>query len=206
MPAVIPKHVLLRNGFRELVADAIALNELLEYIIAIKSWQASAGEFHGKVSHSPPPWNSGAADVIFELHAWARTAELEMRTALGLRARRRGGSSSNTRAALDNLVKLAEAASDGLVKEDRIWLNGWCRRAEIVLGTQEAAKRLPREQGEAEPVCPWCHRVTLRQFALRGEVFCCDPNCLDEDGQRPRARLEFFQGDWVLRWQDGVLS
>jgi hypothetical protein len=206
MPAVIPAHVALRSEFRDTVSDALALNEVLERIITIKSWRPSAGDYHGKVSHSPPPWNSNAANAILDLHSWSRTAEAAFRCELGFPARFRGGSSANTRCALDTLVKLSEGVPDGSVRVCRSWLGGWSRKAEIILGTAEAAKRLPRNIGEAEPDCPWCKRKTLRQLALEGVIFCCDPSCRSDDGDRPKARLEYFQGELTLLWMDGVRS
>jgi hypothetical protein len=206
MPAITPPNVALRQEFAVVVSDAHGLNELLERIIAIKSWMPSGGEFHGKVSHSPPPWNGNAANAIFDLHAWSRQAEIYMRTQLSLPTRYRGGSSSNTKAALDSLVRLSEAASDRTVKDNRLWLNSWCKKSEIILGKEEAAKRLPREHGQPEPTCPWCKQTTLRSYAVKGEVFCIDPTCKDAENKRPHAKLEYFRGDLVLRWQDGVIS
>jgi hypothetical protein len=206
MPAPVSAHVALRTEFREVVSDTLALNEVLERIITIKSWMPSNGEFHGKVSHSPPPWNSNAANAILDLHAWSRNAEINLRCELGLPIRYRGGSSANTKCALDSIVKLSEATEDRHVHTCKSWLNGWCRKGEIILGTQEAAKRLPREKGQPEPSCPWCERKTLRELALEGQIFCCDPTCKDNDGKRPKARLEYFHGEMVLRWQDGVIS
>lgn len=206
MPQTIPAHVLLRSEFRDVVGEALALNEVLERIITIKSWMPSGGDFHGKVSHSPPPWNSQAANAILDLHSWSRQAEVSARRDLGLPARVRGGSSGNTGCALKSLVKLSEALADPQVIGCKVWLCGWSRKAEITLGTQEAAKRLPRELGQSEPSCPWCKRKTLRQLALEGTIFCCDPRCADENGKRPKARLEYFHGELAMRWQDGVLS
>lgn len=206
MPAVIPPHVILRSELRDTVTECLGLNEVLERIITIKSWQPAGGDFHGKVSHSPPPWNSSAANAILDLHSWSRSAEAALRREVGLPARLRGGSSANTRCALDSVVRLAEGAPDGSVRVCKVWLGGWSRKAEVVLGTAEAAKRLPRELGQSEPVCPWCKRTTLRQLSLEGQIFCCDPTCHDDDGNRPKARLEYFRGEFVLRWQDGVMS
>jgi hypothetical protein len=204
MPATIPEHVLLRSELRDVVATSLGLNEVLERIITIKSWRPAGGDFHGKVSHSPPPWNSSAANVILDLHSWSRSAEAALRREAGLPARWRGGSSGNTRCALDSVVRLAEGASDVPVRACKTWLGGWSRKAEVVLGTAEAAKRLPRELGQSEPGCPWCKRKTLRQLALEGQIFCVDPSCRDEDGNRPKARLEYFRGELTLLWQDGV--
>jgi hypothetical protein len=204
MPAIIPPHVLLRSEFRDTVSECLGLNEVLERIITIKSWQPAGGDFHGKISHSPPPWNSSAANAILDLHSWSRQAEVTVRRDLGLPVRVRGGSSANTGCALGSLTRLSEALADAQVNYCKTWLGGWCRKAEVILGTQEAAKRLPRELGQSEPDCPWCKRKTLRQLSLEGQIFCCDPTCHDDDGNRPKARLEYFRGELTLLWQDGV--
>lgn len=107
---------------------------------------------------------------------------------------------------MGSLIRFSETLTDSQVNYHKIWLGGWCRKSEIILGTQEAAKRLPRELGQSEPSCPWCKRKTLRQLALEGTIFCCDPRCVNENGKRPKARLEYFHGELSLRWQDGVLS
>lgn len=205
MPKVIPKHVALRKTLRDVVKETLDFDERLEEIIAIKS-KGSSEVFHGKVDHSQPPWNAPAAGLILELHAWARATELSWRACAGLPARPRGGSASNTRKALEMLTELSEPLDDGLVHEGRGWLSGWCKRASTVLGETESAKRLPRVHGEREAKCPWCKRETLRQMALAGVVFCIDPKCVDEEGRSPRAQLEYFRGEMVLRWQDGIIG
>jgi hypothetical protein len=43
-------------------------------------------------------------------------------------------------------------------------------------------------------------------MALAGIVFCVDPGCADEEGRRPKAQLEYFDNEWVLRWQDQVIG
>jgi len=74
------------------------------------------------------------------------------------------------------------------------------------LGFTESAKRLPRVKGESSALCPWCKRDTLREMALAGVIFCMDPSCVDDEGRRPKAQLEYFQGEMVLRWQDGIIG
>lgn len=205
MPKTIPKHVLLRTTLRDEAREAFLFAQRLESILAVKS-RGSSEVFHGKVDHSQPPWNAPAAGLIMELHAWVRWTEKLWRRSLGLPARTRGGSHANTWKALEGLWKLSEAVSDDLVVEDTRWLTGWCRRASIVLGETESLKRLPRLPGEREAKCPWCKKNSLRQMALDGVIFCIDVKCKDEEDRRPRAQLEYFRGDMVLRWQDGVIG
>lgn len=205
MPAVISAYTALRNEFREIVSEAVTLNEELEAVIAVKPSQPSEG-FHGKVSHSPAPWNTAAANAILDLHALTRTSETVMLTTLNLPVRSRGGSSANTRKALQEMLHLSYGCDDHVVHQAKRDLDNWCRQASIVLGKTETAKRLPRLFGDKEALCPWCKRDTLRQLALDGTIFCIDPQCKDEEDRRPKAQLEYFRGEMVLRWQDGIIG
>lgn len=205
MPKTIPNHVAIRTDFRDVVVDAYNINVRLETVIAVKT-RGSSEVFHGKIDHSQPPWNAGVANMVLDLHAWTRDTEALWRLRAGLPPRTRGGSSDNTRRALKALTGLSEGVDDSTVLAGRKWAVSWCWRANVVLGEEESAKRLPRQLGEREPKCPWCKRGTLRQKALEGVVFCIDPKCLDDEGRRPRAQLEYFRGDMVLRWQDGIIG
>jgi hypothetical protein len=206
MPKPVSTHVAVRLQFRDTVKDAVVLNERLEAVIAIKSKGGSSEVFHGKIDHSTPPWNTSAANLIMELHAAVRDLEGVWQLRAGLSLRVRGGSTRNTLKAFEALTRLSEAVDDTSVINGDRQLSGWCRRASAALGDSEAPKRLPRVLGEREAVCPWCKRDTLRQMALAGIVFCCDPSCTDEEGRRPKAQLEYFDSEWVLRWMDGILG
>ncbi len=206
MPAVIPEHEALRARLGDTVKEAVVLDLRLEAVIAQKPAQGQAGIFHGKIDHSQPPWNAAVADAILDLHARSREAEALMRLRLGFPARHRGGSAANTRNALSNITRLAQGCDDETVRGTGRWLDAWCRKARIVLGEAEAAKRLPRAVGEKSALCPWCRKDTLRQLALAGTIFCADPSCTDSEGRRPRAQLEYFDNDFALRWQDDLLG
>lgn len=206
MPAVIPPHAALRNTLRETAGEVIIYSERLEAVIAVKSRTWSSEGYHGKVSHSPAPWNSAAAGAVLDLHSWARETEALMRLRLGFRIRRRGGSTKNTYIALKNITNLAEGIPDEVVRDASRWLSAWCTKASVILGETETAKRLPRVSGRAASACPWCRQDTLRQLAIAGTVFCCDPSCTDEEGRRPKAQLEYFDSEWTLRWQDNILG
>lgn len=205
MPAVIPMHVALRSDFTRTAADAFGINQHLETVVAIKT-RGSSEVFHGKVDHSQPPWNSGVANMILDLHAWSRSTEAAWRAYAGFSPPNRGGSSVNTLKALQALTSLSERQDDLTVVTARKWLDSWIWRANVVLGETESIKRLPRQPGHQEPKCPWCKKKSLRQKALEGVVFCIDMKCTDDEGKRPMAMLEYFHGDMVLRWQDGIIG
>src|SRR5579871_4583430 len=141
MPQVIPAHIALRSQLRESVQQAILLSERLELLIAVRSRQPSE-RFHGKIDHSQPPWNAQVANVILDLHSRAREMEAWPRLSQGLPARPRGGSSGNTRKALENIVRLAEAAQDLTVRSHIRELEKWIRNARVALDETEMPKRL----------------------------------------------------------------
>lgn len=205
MPATIPYPVRLRTDFRETIHDTTAYGKVLEHTVYVKEKQWS-DKFHGKVDHSQPPWNSVAANHVLDLHSLSRQNERFLRTMLNFPLRTRGGSSGNTYLALEHCVKLAEGSTDANVQWVKHDFDRWVKQAKIILGQAETAKRLPREHGQKEAVCPWCRRDTLRQLALEGLIKCVDPNCTDEEGRRPFARLEYFHGEPILRWQDGIIG
>lgn len=205
MPKTIPRSTAIRDDLRTEIRETFLYAQRLENIIGVKS-RGSSEVFHGKVDFSQPPWNASAANTILELHAWSRDTEGVWRLRAGLSARYRGGSDRNTAKALEALTRLSEAVDDGAVLDARKWLSSWCKRASIALGESESAKRLPRMAGKPGPACPWCKRDTLREMALAGVIFCIDPKCADEEGRRPKAYLECFQNEWVLRWQDNIIG
>lgn len=204
MPKAIPADVALRERLKGAVTESLSLNDRLEAVIAVKS--RIPGGFHGKIDFSQPPWNAQAAHVVLDLHAWARDAERMVRYRLSLPARDRGGSAGNTKRALQRLCGHSEVLDDGLVTDHVRWLDGWGRRALTVLGEREPVRRLPRVPGEPSWLCPWCGRDSLRQLPAQALIWCVSPSCRDEEGRRPKGRLEPFGGELVLRWMDGVIS
>lgn len=207
MPAVIPVHVALRSRLKDSVSHALSLNDRLEKVIAVKSRDASGG-FHGKIDFSSPPWCAAVANVIMDLHAQSRDTEACLRISLKLPKRPRGGSSSNTRIALENLVKLSEGADDDAVRKNIRWLESWSRRAGIALSETEMPRRLPRIEGRKEPPCPFCKCRTLRMLPLEGIIRCMDKDCKDEEGRRPLAYLKYsrFTKQMELIWQDNIVG
>lgn len=205
MPAVIPAHVALRSRLRDTIILTADLNSKLEAIVAIKA-KAPSGVFHGKIDHSQFPGNIAAINTILDLHALAREIEEWLRVALKLPQKHRGGSSANTGKALAAVVRLAEGAGDHAVKEHTRALDKWCTRALIVLGTVEAPRKIPRQPGQPDPKCPFCHAATLRSWPMEGVIRCIDPTCRDEEGRKASARMEYSAhvGDFVLVWMDGI--
>jgi hypothetical protein len=204
VPQVIPQHIALRSRLKDSVTHAVSVCETLEMVIAVKP--SSPGRFHGKVDHSQPPWYSPVANAIMDLHALARDMEGKVRLMQGLPLRERGGSDGNTRIALDAILRHAEATDDGHVQEMTREIENWSRRAKNALGITEPPVRLPRSEGENDPVCPFCGAHTLRMIPIRGMIFCIDKDCRDEEGRKPKAELVFSPnvGEILLTWQDGI--
>lgn len=207
MPATIPVHVALRSELKDSAQHALGLNTRLESLIAVKSRTAGGG-FHGKIDFSQPPWHSPVANAIMDLHAQAREAEGCLRVSLRLPCRVRGGSGGNTVRAMEAILRLAESADDGLVRSNVKWMESWSRKASITLGETEAPRRLPRAEGSRESPCPFCKKRTLRMLPLEGKVWCVNPVCKDEKGNKTAAHLEYspFLGDLVLLWMDNEVG
>lgn len=205
MPKEIPAHVAIRVRLRDSADHALTLNIKLGGLIAVKPRQPS-GVFHGKIDFSQPPWHAPVANVYLDFHALSRKIERDLRYELGLPARYRGCSDGNTRKALEAAISLCEKADDFAVRVNTREIDNWSRRASIALGLTEIPKRLPRSPGNPEPKCPFCHMRTLRSKWLDGEIYCINPACKDEAGNKPKARMEYsaFVDDWVIMWQDGI--
>lgn len=195
----------LREEFRLLTEKAELLHNQLSRVTGLREQAGGKGRT-GKLDHSQPPWNAPAAQALLELHAWTRMREAEWRRSAGFAVRKRGGSDENTRRALSALCALSHSVDDGGVAGSLRELARWTRQARVVLGELELPRRLPRQEGQAEPSCPYCRKRTLRMQALRGIVRCVDPSCRDSDGRRPVARMEWstFTVQLELIWSDGV--
>lgn len=196
----------VRERLRDAAETAIDLDQRLEEVIAVPVSKIRGDNKRGRIDHSQPPWNARVAHLIMELHSGARVIEAEYRTVLNMRWQYRGDKDSNTKLALLAVLNLAEAAEDSFIAEHVRWLNSWCARALIVLGDRDLPKHLPRDVGQPEPRCPYCARLTLRFWAIQGEVRCVNPACRDGDDRRPVARMEYSPvvQDWILAWRDGT--
>jgi hypothetical protein len=199
------------GSVRALLDDAVKLvwrlNEQLELMVP----QPGTGQRDdvgrsSKRIHAAPPWQAQAANLVMDMHAEVRRQEHELKAeVVGDGASTdRGGSSRNTRLALQALTQLTEAVDDHRAGEALIAMERWISRAEVVLGMADPPRRLPRCFGDAEPRCPWCSYCTLRSLPSNGLVYCVNPSCTDEDGRRPRATMSVNgAGETILTWQDG---
>jgi hypothetical protein len=41
---------------------------------------------------------------------------------------------------------------------------------------------------------------------LYGTIRCMNPECRDEQDRKPIAKLEYFEAEFVLRWQDDIIG
>lgn len=195
----------LRDDLRQTVVTVLEVNQRLEAVIGVPTSRSRDEAKRGRVDHSQPPWNAVVAHLITDLHARSRELERDLRDLAGLSLLYRGGSSDNTRVALEAMLNVAEAVEDRDVSVVLNWLDSWVCRAQVALGTRDQPRRLPRQPQSTEPRCPYCLSHTLRFWASRGEVRCVNPSCVDETGRRPAALMEYsaVAMDWVLAWRDG---
>jgi hypothetical protein len=206
VPAPVSREIAIRKRLADSAAHALELNARLEELIAVKPRQSS-GNFHGKVDHSQPPWCAPVAYAITDLHALIRRMERELRAELGLSPRPRGGSGGNTRKACEAVLRLAESADDFTIRVFTRELDKWWRNAKIAIDEIEIPKRIPRSPGKPEPPCPFCENHTLRVKILQNEIYCVNPECKDEAGNKRKAYMDYSSivGDWVVRWDDGII-
>lgn len=190
-----------------LVGELIRLLDRLEEEIPYKPKLPAPVGGAPRGGHGPlASWNTPAAMLVLEIHAGVRELETSLRHRLTGIRRVRGSSTENTVRALENLPALC-AGSD--VKDCRIvlqTLDAWSWKARLVLGDDEPFSRLPRMVGQSEPLCPYCHRTTLRYRPYSGRVRCISPDCRDINGRKPEGRLETgdYSGEASLAWNDGT--
>jgi hypothetical protein len=83
----------------------------------------------------------------------------------------------------------------------------WVRSARQIRDLDQADRwvPLPRDPGRMPPPCPYCDTYSLRMSRRAGEVRCIAPECCDDRGRRPVARMEIGQlsGDAYLAFADG---
>ncbi|MBA9002026.1 hypothetical protein [Thermomonospora cellulosilytica] len=183
---------------------------LLDQLEALVPEQATNPENsggHHKVTGSPAPWHQ-AGFLLLEIHEGARRLEASLRRdTSGRLGDRRGGSTTNTRDALKSCVRLAEALDDDQVQAAARIVGRWVRAARQLKDIDQADRwePLPRQPGMLPPACHYCGTYSLRWNRRSGEVRCILPDCRDEDGHRPVARMEIgrYSGQAALVWRDG---
>ena len=194
-----------RQRLREAVTAAAGDYRHIGIAISSQPSQLPSWGSSGKPG-SKPPWFASAAYLFLELHHDVRLEERRFRIHLSLPIRERGGSDANTFKALSMITSLAEAAGTEPAASAASWLERWHARAARVLGEASPVLHLPRQPGERERPCPFCHCLTLRFWSLEGRVRCINPTCRDDEGRRPAAVIEYsgFTGNLELRWQDQI--
>lgn len=194
----------LRSELVKTVYRTWVLNELLEEEVSEPVGRGPGLGLRTPAGGSKAPWNGQAAVLVLELHRQARYLESDWTVKVSGHEPSRGNSDRNTWLALYQLTNLMEAVNDIEVRTAMHPLKTWVRRAEVTLGKSEPIRRVPREFGHSEPVCPWCGYMTLRCHVATGTVFCVNPGCRDRDGKRPQGSLGTNdQGLLTLTWQDG---
>jgi hypothetical protein len=156
-------------------------------------------------STTPIPWNSVAAELTLEFHTEIRRLESHLKERLtGGYPKRRGSSSTNTRYAIDSVVKLCTTSDTVTVLGVLSYIATWTRRADTVFNPQNGLHRLPRQPGEGEARCPYCKRDTMRWNPPTGQAVCVNPYCKTDDGQRPRWAVQFtlIDDQLAFRWDE----
>lgn len=145
-----------------------------------------------KLVSSTIPWHDNAAGLVTELHAEVRRLEVHLREEnFGTYGSRRGGSTENTRYALNSIAILADGVNDQLALAVLVVIERWTHRATTVLTPENGLHRLPQEPGAATLRCPHCTYTTMRWHPATGVVVCINPECVTEHGVRPRWQAEF---------------
>lgn len=176
----------------------------LEVMLPFK--EASRGQpiARQKLTASTIPWHGQAAGLIGEFYAEVRRLEVNLASAItGIRGVRRGGSDGNTRMALRAINNYAPSVDDQSILGVIGYLERWIRRAEAVFNPDLGLHRIPREPGEEELRCPWCQFQTMRWQPATGIIVCVNPECLTEDGVRPRwiADYQVIGDQLQFTWQ-----
>lgn len=197
----------LRARLRTTADHALRLHFALELIIPHRQETGpdQAAISRHKRDVAPIPWNSVAAGLTLEFHQEIRRLETHLgERVTGGYSKRRGSSAENTRYATDAVVNLCERIDDTDVLAVLNYLSGWNRRAEVYFHPDGGLVRMPREPGQKEAPCPYCSRKTMRWNPARGLAVCVNPDCRNQDDQRPRWVAEFtIKNDLLIfRWDE----
>lgn len=197
----------LRSDVVELVRPGGLLDQLGALLPETVTDPATGGTAR-KVAGSPAPWHAEAAVVLLDVHEGARRLEASLRRdTAGRLGQRRGGSDTNTRRALQSVVRLAEALDTDQQRHAARIVAHWVTSARQVkdIDLTDRWEPLPRLPGMLPPACDYCLTYSLRWNRRAGEVRCILTACRDEDGRRPVARMQIgrYSGQASLVWQDG---
>lgn len=166
----------------------------------------------GTMSHrasGAAPWNPEAGPLLYTISEEARRLEASLRRDVGGRlGQRRGGSDTNTLAALKSISRLAYGVPEHDARRAARIIGGWIREARQTIGEDERPRGVPRAPGEDEATCPYCGTYALRVVARDTRIWCINRGCTDRDGNRPRGRFDRSNvtGEGMIIWADGRTS
>lgn len=166
---------------------------------------------HHRVTGSPAPWHPEAGPVLMTIHAGVRELEADLRYHVtGCAGTARGGSDGNTLAALDAIVRLAFGTPDDVAQDAARRLGRWIEQARQIRDIGESERWIPIHvpKGQLPPSCPYCRTFGLRVAQESGRVACANPKCVDENGERPKGRIDKnrLDGSAMLVWADGRIA
>lgn len=196
----------LRGELRDSTEHAWRLYCALEVMIPYRETdpQGRVRFDRRKLTASTVAWHSTAAMLVTDLHADVRRLEACMREQVtGTLIYRRGGSRDNTRYALKAVANLAEAVSDETALDALNALTRWIRRTNAVFDPDKQLHHIPRAPGEGEMRCPYCQRTTMRWHPPSGIAVCISPECVTDDGVRPRWMAQFtvVNSELIFSWE-----
>jgi hypothetical protein len=196
----------LDDDVHALAADGGLLDQL-ETLLAEPVSDPTTGTRARNKATSSEPWHGEASLVVMLIHAGARELEIDLRYRAKLPIRERGGTTANTKKALNAVTRLVAAVPPEVARDAERQLAGWVALARKIRDVDEVDEwvPVPRPRDAPPPECPYCATYTLRMCRRRTEVRCFNPQCHDDDGQRPVARMEYgaVSGEAALVFRDG---
>ena len=157
-----------------------------------------------RAADAPEPWNGQAGRALMDAHEGTRRLEAALRYAVtGHPGLRRGGSTMNTREALDAIPKLVAGLGRDAESATARILERWITEARSLPAIDEARQWRPLPSR----ACPYCGCWFLRgdMDARPVIITCFVPDCADSNGLRPAATMGTDEhGRPVLSWADGL--
>lgn len=197
----------LADDITTLAADGGLLDQL-EGLLAEPVVDPTSGTRSRLKAKSGEPWHAEASAVLMTIHAGARELEINLQYLAKLPIRERGGTSENTKKALEQIGRLVEAVPEHIAAEAEREVGGWIQAARQIRDIDESDRwtPVPHPRGKLPPECPYCQTYSLRMCRRRVEVRCSNPDCRDGSGRRPVARMEHgaVSGEASLVFGDGI--
>jgi len=167
----------------------------------------------GTVPSSSPPWNTPAADAVYDVTEAARRLESQLRTEVTGSQLHRGGTDANTNDAIAALGVLTEAIPEKRARQVQRLLSRWTLRCLRLPAIDEAIiwQSIRMRPGDNRPpVCPFCSTPNLRVSDRSYVVMCFYPDCPgDSNETKPafaRLTLDNKSGTVMLVWDDGLIE